>query len=269
MHNRALPSAMLRKTGSTVLWRPPKSGVPMEDYRFADRAEHEAAFAWAAQFGPQRGMPAADILPPLPHPLDALFAHAAIMPSDQWHEIPLGKVDPRTPWRTDSVNGLVRSVGHRIYLLVQPYCGGLGVAGACEGWKATLLVAAADTEVHVNEHTLVHVRSRRPVQFGDRREAERELEPLIHADGGPPGHWTWDPPIDGTAVGWTALPLDPSLPYHMQITRRGKEGRWLIVISGGFVGVWRDREAVQSANGGVRQFPDIGSAKSYCSREDG
>jgi hypothetical protein len=250
-------------------WQPRPSTVPLESYEFAGRAEHELAFAWAAQFGPQPGMLAVDILPPLPHPLDILFAYATVMPTDQWCDIPLGIPDPRAPWRADAVIGRVRALGGG-YLLIQPYRG-LGVAG--HGWKATLLTvdtSDVDVAVQVGELTLVHAGSRRPVRFGDRLEAERALEPLIHTAGSPPRRWAWDLSVGGMGDirQWTELPQHPKWPNVQRITRRGRECRWIITASADRIVICRDRAPVQDTAGGICCFADLDEAKLYCEEED-
>jgi hypothetical protein len=218
MKNRTMPSATVPGHGSVVLWKPRKAAGPLEDYQFADRAEHEAAFAWAAQFGPQPGMPSADVLPPLPHTAPELAALASALPDGtvgswgRFQVIATATNDPRVPWR-DPPQGLAQRVEGDGYVVI------LGL-GAGSGWHGILL--HADLVDGVTEHLLVHAQSSRRVRFGDRLEAVRALQPVVNAGGNLPDRWAWDPRIEGTVCPWTPLPPDKKRwPNAARITKQG------------------------------------------------
>jgi hypothetical protein len=251
------------KNNQKCLWNSSVTTMPLGDYKFADRAEHEAAFAWAEQFGPQLGMPAADILPALPYTRDQLVAVAALLsgvksPYGRFAEIPTARIDPRAPWRTQEV-GLAQHVKDHDYLVVRGM-------GPFLGWFASLLRAPHQSAV--TEHLLVAARSGRLIRFDDRNDAARQLQPVVNAGGNLPRKWRWDPPVDIDSD-WFPMPEDPNWTGCARVARQGVRcRRWLILDAVDRVYVFRNTTPVGDDNGAPRRFPDPGSAKIYCEAAD-
>jgi hypothetical protein len=152
------------------------------------RKEHEAALDAAAEAGPQPGIPADQLLPPLRHTAEWLAAQAFFCqpePGSRWADIPVDRIDPRAPWRAEQMGaiGLVQSVHEVGYVVIR------GI-GPFRGWKATLLYIEGETTV--TEHDLVHSKSRRVVRFDDRWAACRAMQPIIDAGGVPPRSRAWE-----------------------------------------------------------------------------
>ncbi len=232
----------------------------------------EAAHAEAAKVGPQDRILAADILPPLPHTPDMLFAQAVLMPAgvgggsgrSKWADMPLAQVDPRAPWKLDGVLGLVQRVGYGSFVIIEPYWGS-GDRRSGGGWKAILVVAH---DGGVSTHTLVHATSQRPVRFDDRYSAEAGLQPTVNAEGVPPAKWTWAPPADAHGAVWTALPAEKSKPGVDAISWRGNKGQWIVVEWTGAIFVVRKRSLILDPSGHPRCFADIAAAKWFCEGAD-
>jgi hypothetical protein len=211
------------------IWKP--RPPTLDTYKFADRAEHERAFAWARQFGPQPGILHADILPPLPRLVEQLLVHAILLSPTGWVDMLLGSPDPRTPWRDTHVPvGRVHPLGPGCdFLLIDP-ARSLADAGSREGWKVSRLRGEATPPHQMTVHTLYDRVADYQVRFGNHDAAERGVHVLIMSDGAPPCCWQWWPWIDETDNGgWEAEPPDLRLPMLAAIVRRGAHNSWCIV----------------------------------------
>jgi hypothetical protein len=102
------------------------------------RKAHEAALDAAAETGPQPGIPADQLLPPLAHTAEWLAAQAFFCqpePDSRWADIPVERIDPRAPWRAEQMG----AIGRVQYIQGIGYVVIRGIGRPFGWWKATLL----------------------------------------------------------------------------------------------------------------------------------
>jgi hypothetical protein len=223
-----------------------------------DRASLAAAHDRAAKIGPQPGILAAALLPPLPFTPDMLAAQAALdcssLPSNaRWVDMPVLQVDPRAPWRLEQSGGIgsVQRISSGCVVIR-----GVGEAGG--GWKATLVLNTASGEEAVCRD-LVYSKSGRLVRFDSRTDAESALQPMINADGVPLRRRAWE----GLPSGWVPQPYDGQTGTSV-IEWRGRTAKWTILDFHRRGHMWVQRNRVWVTDPGTgrhREFPTARAAR--------
>lgn len=235
-------------------------------FRAADK--REAAYA-AAAIRPDTDIMAADILPPLYDPREVLALTGIMCPhhDGEWQDLPLARLDPRTPWgwqRQSGTRGRVQRAARGVYVLIEPY-GGLGAEGAMKGFKATLLVSREGETT--TEHTLVHAETRRPVRFGCLvgldGAAEPMMQPIVDAGGAPPRGWDWEPRA-ALDTRWT--PDGKPQPGKCAIIMNARPRCYRVSRFRGRILACRGFMPATDSTGNAPYFLTVGAAKSFCER---
>jgi hypothetical protein len=243
-------------TQRTRHWRSPQT--------FSTREEHEAALAKSAKIGPQIGILVSHLVPPLELTPEELAAWAFIAPPDQcypgWGRIPRFHGDHRTPWRKQDRGAVLarRVQGVGAFMIVP--AGGIG-----DGWTATLL----GLDPPIVEHAIIDAATGQPVNFGCESDAVRGLTGVVHADGGLPATWAFNPPLaPRRAPRWISDAAPGEGEDFPAISWQSPHCRWMVHGVGRCIYVSRDGKIVLNPTDQPLVFDSVGEAKSHCHQDD-